>query len=178
MAVLQLVPEWHAGLTYHSSRAFTEGWPLLTAHFVHLSWSHALFNFAGLLVIVLVWRHLFTTRWLINAVLISAVCTSLLLLLLPWDIQFVGLSGVLHGLLLYGLLKDSRQQRWLLLAVAALVIKVIAELLGWQPAHFVGNDVAYIHAAGLLSGLVLLKLEQRRVSDAVPDTLKQSDRDR
>ncbi|WP_404402707.1 rhombosortase [Idiomarina seosinensis] len=177
MTLLQFMPDWHLSLTYRSSDALTQGWPLLSAHFVHLNWPHALFNFAGLTLIVLIWRHLFTSRWLINAVLISAVSTSLLLLLLPQDIQFVGLSGVLHGLLMYCLIKDSRQQRWLLIVAAALVIKVIAELSGWRPAHFVGDDVAYIHAAGLLSSLLLLKLEQRRISDAVPETLKQDKQD-
>ena len=83
-------------------------------------------------------------------------------------VQFVGLSGVIHGLLLYCMVRDVKQHRWLWGVSVLLVIKVIAELLGWRPAHFVGDDVALIHAAGLLSAVVLLKLERRRLSDAVP----------
>ncbi|MGM0525548.1 MAG: rhombosortase [Pseudomonadota bacterium] len=178
MAFLQLMPEWHDSLAFNSDNALSEGWPLVAAHFIHLDWSHALFNFAALAVIVLVWRQFFTTRWLINALLLSAVTTSLLLLLLPWEIEFVGLSAVLHGLLMYCVLKYVKQNRWVLILGVAVIGKVVAELLGWRPTHFIGDHVAYIHAAGLLSSLVLLKLERRRVSDAVPEPLKNTDSER
>ena len=177
MAVFQAMPQWHSTLTFNSEQVMSQGWPLLTAHLLHLDWTHALFNALGLLVIVVAWRHLFSARWLINAVMLSAVTTSLLLWLLPWEVQFVGLSGVLHGLLMYALLKDVKQHRWLWIVVVALLAKVVAELLGWRPDHFVGPDVAYIHAAGLISSLVLLKLEQRRLSYAAPDVLKNQQKD-
>lgn len=166
MTILQLNPIWHDMLTYNSANALTEGWPLITAHFVHLDWSHALFNYLALGVIVLIWRDRFNSRWLINALCISGVTISLLLL--PFDVQFVGLSGVIHGLLLYCLVRDAQQRRWLWLVVVLLLGKVIAELSGWRPAHFVGDDVALIHAAGLVSAGVLLLLERRRLRDAVP----------
>lgn len=169
MTVIQLNPQWHNLLAYNSSTVLSEGWPLITGHLVHLSFSHLLFNALALVVIVIVWRELFTTRWLINALLISAASVSLLLLLLPWTIEFVGLSAVLHGLLMYALLRDVKQHKWLWLVVAGLLAKVIAELLGWRPDHFVGPAVSYAHAAGLLSSLVLLKLEQRRLRDAAPN---------
>ena len=166
MVFLQLMPQWHAMLTYQSDTALNEGWPLISAHFVHLNWLHALFNYGALIVIVIIWRERLGARWLINATLLSGVSISLLLL--PFGIQFVGLSGVIHGLLLYCLIKDARQTSWLWGVVALLLTKVIAELSGWRPDHFVGDDVAYIHTAGLVSALVLLKLERRRLSDAVP----------
>ena len=166
---LQLMPQWHSLLTFNSETVMAEGWPLISAHFIHLDWWHALFNFIVLALIVLIWREYWSTRWLINALLISGVATSLMLWIMPVNLSFVGLSGVLHGLLAYCLIKDIRAgKKWMLLILIALVAKVVAELLGWQPDHFVGEHVSYIHAAGLVSSLLLYKLERRRISDAVP----------
>ena len=139
---LQLMPHWHATLSFNSSTVMSEGWPLITTHFIHLDWWHAL--------------------------LLSGTATTVLLWLAPLNLSFVGLSGVLHGLLAYCLIKDIRSgKKWMWLILIALVAKVIAELLGWRPTHFVGEHVSYIHAAGLVSSLLLYKLERRRISDAV-----------
>lgn len=176
MAFLQLMPQWHDALTFHSESALSQGWPLISAHFIHLDWTHALFNYLALAVIVAIWHRHLSSRWLLNAMLLSAVTISLLLLF--FEVQFVGLSGVIHGLLLYCLIRDAKQHRWMWLLVVAVLAKVVAELLGWRPAHFVGDDVALIHAAGLISALVLLKLERRRLSDAVPEPLKNKNAER
>ncbi len=167
--VLQLMPQWHSLLTFNSETVMAEGWPLISTHFIHLDWWHALFNFIGLTLIVFIWREYWSTRWLINALLISGVATSLILWMIPVNLSFVGLSSVLHGLLAYCLIKDIRSgKKWMWLTLIALVVKVVAELLGWHPDHFVGEHVSYIHAAGLVSSLLLYKLERRRISDAVP----------
>lgn len=167
--LLQLMPQWHDALVFHSAHVMSEGWPLITAHFIHLNGWHAAFNLAGLVLIVLVWRKLWTARWLFNALLLSAASTSVLLWLLPFELSFVGLSGVLHGLLVYCLIKDIKAgNRWMWLILVAVIAKVAAELMGWHPEHFVGDHVGYIHAAGLLSALLVYKLERRRISDAVP----------
>lgn len=167
--VLQLLPQWHQQLSFHSETVMSQGWPLITTHFIHLNWTHALFNLAGLTLIVVIWREYWNTRWLVNALLLSSAATSLILWLLPITIIFVGLSGVLHGLLGYCLIKDIKAgKKWMWLILIALIGKVMVELLGWQPDHFVGQHVSYIHAAGLLTALLLYKLERRRLSDAVP----------
>ena len=49
---LQLMPQWHSLLTFNSETVMAEGWPLISAHFIHLDWWHALFNFIGLALIV------------------------------------------------------------------------------------------------------------------------------
>ncbi|MDV6315249.1 rhombosortase [Idiomarina sp. HP20-50] len=166
---LQLMTEWHSLLTFNSNSVMQEGWPLITTHFIHLDWWHAFFNYSGLALIVVIWREYWSARWLANALLISGVATSVILWAIPVNLSFVGLSGVLHGLLGYCLIKDIRSGRkWMWLILAALVAKVVSELLGWQPDHFVGQHVSYIHAAGLVSSLLLYKLERRRISDAVP----------
>lgn len=84
-----------------------EYWRLLSGHFVHLGFSHLWLNLGGLgLVMLLFGRGVSATGWL------WLVCSSLLGLAagfvwfspqLEW---YVGLSGILHGLILGGALLD------------------------------------------------------------------------
>lgn len=106
-----------------------EWWRLLSGHLVHLGWSHLWLNIAGLTLIwALVGPLLSIRQWWITA-LVCAFGTGLGLVLgvpeLEW---YVGLSGVLHGLLaagtVAGIAAGQRDMGLLLLALAA--------KLGWE----------------------------------------------
>lgn len=163
------VLEW-GGLTeaLQYDRVAIEGgayWRLLSGNLVHLGLNHLLLNAAGFaLVAALVWRYYSTLEWL----LIFAVCALAvglgLFLLVPELRWYVGLSGVLHGLLLAGACVEIQrypQSGWplLLLVVAKLVYE---QLSGPMPGSewaaggaVVEQSHLYGGAAGLLMGWAL-----------------------
>jgi len=143
-------------------------WRLLSAHLVHLGGSHLLMNLAGLwLVWLLVGPALSPRSWLI-LLLADALITGLALLIfnpqLGW---YVGLSGVLHGLLVAGSIADIRaghRGTWLLLG--AVVFK-----LGWEQlagplpgseASAGGTVIVDAHLYGALGGVLALLLPVRK----------------
>ena len=84
-------------------------WLLITGHLVHLNWTHWALNMAGL-VIVAVFFSLYGSilDWLF-VLLFSSVVTGLgLYWFHPEMIWYVGLSGVLHGLFIYGAIREIR----------------------------------------------------------------------
>lgn len=84
-------------------------WLLMTGHLVHLNWMHWALNMAGL-VIVAVFFSLYgnVLDWLF-VLLFSAIVIGLgLYWFHPELIWYVGLSGVLHGLFIYGAIREIR----------------------------------------------------------------------
>lgn len=166
IASIQYLPAWHEVLVFDSQRLPSRPWTIVTAHLSHLGWQHALLNITGLILIATIWRQQIQGRLFVT-VLFCAVASSLALLVLPWDIRFVGLSGVLHGIAIYALLLDQTA-KWRRTVIVLLSIKVLSELFIWQPGHFTGPDVAVIHAAGALSGVTLwmLTITKRKLAGA------------
>jgi rhomboid family GlyGly-CTERM serine protease len=77
-----------------------EIWRLASGHFVHLDWQHAALNVAALALIVALFGPLFTpVGWLLLTGCSIAVIDAGLWWLEPEIGWYVGLSGVLHGLL-------------------------------------------------------------------------------
>ena len=106
-----------------------EAWRLLTGHLVHLGVTHALLNLVGLaLVWFLVGRAFSTRQWLwIIAGSVAAIDVGLWFgnPSLEW---YVGLSGLLHGMLAAGIVAGlaARSGEAVVLAV------VVAGKLAWE----------------------------------------------
>jgi len=140
-----------------------EIWRLLGAHFVHLTWRHYLLNAVALLAIsalytpapgVLVWR-----------ICASAAAVSLgLLWFNPTLAWYVGMSGILHGLLVAGSLRDCMARN---VSGAIMLLAVIGKLIceqfnGPMPgseAAAGGNVIVDAHLYGALGGIVALCVE-------------------
>lgn len=106
-----------------------EIWRLLSANLVHLGWGHLLMNLLGLgLIWGLFWSCFSQRQWLIIT-LVSGLSVSLGLLILNPDIVwYVGLSGVLHGLFVAGVLGAIRRgDRRETILLAAIVGKLLWE---------------------------------------------------
>ena len=139
-----------------------EWWRLFTGHIVHLGWSHWWLNMAGLLLLwVLVGGALPLRHWWWFMVF-SALGISLgLLCWLPGLGWYVGLSGLLHGMLLAGALQQAVQGERDAMGVVVIVLaKVAWELLhgplpGSREAAG-GEVVVQAHALGALCGLLYL----------------------
>lgn len=106
-----------------------EAWRLLTGHVVHLGVTHALMNLAGLVLVWLLVGRAFTGRQWIWVMAGSVASIDLGLWLgaptLDW---YVGLSGLLHGMLAAGIVAGlaDRSREALVLAV------VVAGKLAWE----------------------------------------------
>lgn len=141
-----------------------ELWRLITGHLVHLGWSHLMMNALALLAIwVLVGRYLTGGQW----IAMTALCMAGIDLgfwyrdtQLMW---YVGLSGVLHGLLAAGLVAGWQARRGEVLVLASLLVaKLLYEqILGAVPgsAATAGGDVVVnSHLYGALAGFAAILL--------------------
>lgn len=157
----------------HDAIAAGEIWRLITGHLLHLGPTHLALNAAGtVLAAALVGAQLRPLGW--GAVwLTCALSVSGGLWLLHPDIGwYVGLSGVLHGLIVAGAviaLGDYRERLF-----AAAVLAAIAAKLGWEQwsgvmpgsAALAGGSVvteAHLYGAvgGLLAGVPVLAMRSR-----------------
>lgn len=137
-----------------------EFYRLVSGHFVHLGAGHALLNVFGLgLVWMLVGGAFATARWIAALVFVIAAIDLGFWYLLPALDWYVGLSGVLHGLLVAGLIGSVRER-----PVESIVLgTIIVGKLGWEmlvgpmpgSAEAAGGAVIVeAHFYGALGGLV------------------------
>jgi rhomboid family GlyGly-CTERM serine protease len=139
-------------------------WLLLTGHLVHLNWTHWLLNMIGL-AIVAVFFSLYGSLfdWLF-VLLFSALATGLgLYWFHPELIWYVGLSGVLHGLFIYGAVREIRFypfSGYLLLALlcAKLLWEYISGPMPGSEALTGGRIVVEAHLYGAIAGIVAVFL--------------------
>ena len=155
-----------------------EYWRLVTGHFTHLGWWHLLLNWLGLVLIAQLFISLYSyLYWLISALLCLLAISFGFLFLNPELDWYVGLSGLLHGLFVIGVVGELRKGRWLFgFALLVLVGKLIAENLATLPvdmSRFIGaNVVVEAHLYGAISGgliavlmMVLNAIWTRRFGD-------------
>ncbi len=86
-----------------------EIWRLFTGHFLHTNIYHLLLNLAALIMLWLLHGRFYSTLNYTALFLLTALITSLGLYYFSPDLQqYVGLSGVLHGVFVFGALMDIR----------------------------------------------------------------------
>ena len=152
---------------YRPGLADGELWRLLSAHFVHLGPSHLLLNAAGLLLVwYLVSSSFSKLNWLLVTLLVIAGVNAGLWFLEPQLVWYVGLSGLLHGLLAAGIVAGFSPGRIDLLVLGLLVAaKLIYEqFVGPLPGSAESSGGAVIvasHLYGAITGVmaaVLIKI--------------------
>lgn len=177
VAALLLLLESGGDPVREAMRLETEGvasgqaWRLVTGHLVHLGWSHALLNITAFILIVIGFgREFRLTQWLLIIGVAAGAIDAGLLLFGPTLEWYVGLSGVLHGLVTAGAVGlHSRGHT----AAALIVIGVIAAKVSWEllvgaMPHSVqlagGPVVVEAHLWGALGGAVaaMLLIRARR----------------
>lgn len=120
-------------LEYRRALAAREPWRLLTCHFVHLGFLHALLNCVALVLIGRLFADRLNARAFFGIVGIAPILISVLFLIaLPELHWYRGLSGVLHALFFAGcvvwIAATTGRARWL--PIAALIggtVKVLVE---------------------------------------------------
>jgi len=84
-------------------------WLLFSGHIAHLNWSHWLLNMGGLSIVAFFFSaHASYKQWLLVVVFSASVISAGLWWWMPEIHYYVGLSGVLHGLFMYGALREIR----------------------------------------------------------------------
>ncbi len=106
-----------------------EYWRLVSGHFVHLGMAHLVLNLAGLVLVwLLVGRYFGRLQWLVVFAVTLAVTTAGFWFVDVHMLWYVGLSGVLHGLLLAGAIKGLRE----LPSESAIIIAIVVGKLAWE----------------------------------------------
>jgi rhomboid family GlyGly-CTERM serine protease len=118
-----------------------EYWRVLSAHVAHLGWQHGAMNMLALALLIILFEHITAKRWLF-AIGGSVLAVNIgLWHSLPATHSYVGLSGLLHGLILFALLESlcthlsqapsggERQVGFHVLMVVALIAKLSTEQL-------------------------------------------------
>lgn len=137
-----------------------EFYRLASAHFVHLDWRHLALNLAGLLLIwVLVGHRFRALQWLVVVLMSAALIDACFWWLLPDLRWYVGLSGVLHGLLVAGsiaLLQERRGEAIVLLLVVAAKL-AYESTFGPMPGStdtIGGTVITESHLSGAVGGAI------------------------
>ncbi len=137
-----------------------EIWRMVTGHFIHLTWSHLLMNLAGFALVFAFFGSLLSNyHWTFFTFFSSVFISLVLYLTSPSLIWYVGLSGILHGLLVLGGLYDYAVRRWeSILFLSIIFIKLVWEqLYGALPGseETAGGPVLVdAHLYGAISALV------------------------
>lgn len=174
--LLQALPDSGKSIIRYDRAAILSGewWRLFSGHFLHLGWMHLFLNLAGLgMILVLFWRY-WTTKNFIQVFLFSLIAVCIGLWWLATDVRwYVGLSGVLHGLLIAGAILSFSAERWFSL----IMIAITCGKLAWEQitrssagtAELIGGKVLfdahlYGFTGGLFSVIVLILIHGRKQS--------------
>jgi len=137
-----------------------EYWRLLSGHFVHLGVPHLALNLAGLVLVWLLVGRLYNTRQWILVAAISILAMALGFWFLDEALRwYVGLSGLLHGLLLAGAIRGLRALPGESVVICAMVFaklayeQVAGPLPGSESAAG-GAVVVNAHLYGAIGGVL------------------------
>jgi len=137
-----------------------EGWRLLSGHFVHLGWYHLALNLLGLLALqVLCPKPVRPREWALRVIWLALAISMALYATAPTLGNYVGLSGVLHGLFVLALVPMAREgDRLALACLLYLLGKIVWEQVMGAPVsdeHAIGGHVVTLaHLFGTLAALV------------------------
>jgi rhomboid family GlyGly-CTERM serine protease len=132
LAVLALGGEPVREALRYDSAAIEAGqwWRVLSGSFVHLGWWHLFLNEMGVLVLVLLCPDALSPAVWIRRVLLLGIGMGLgLYFFVPGTRWYVGMSGVIHGLFLLGLMRQIVIERDL---IAAGCLTYLVGKIGWE----------------------------------------------
>jgi len=149
------VPSWRY------DRALIDGgdyWLLLSGNMVHLNWTHWMLNIAGLTIGIYFFGSYGSVFHWLSVIFISAVFVGVgLYWFNPEVTTYVGLSGVLHGLLIYGGVRETRVYpasgyMFLLILVGKLIWEIIYGVMPGSEDLIDGRVVTDSHLYGAIGG--------------------------
>jgi len=174
-AALALFGNWGREALRYDRIAIADGeiWRLVSGHFVHLGWSHLALNGVGFGLIWYLAAARFRVRqWLLLSCAVIAGIDLGFWFLQPQLVWYVGMSGLLHGLLAAGTvsgIRDRQPEFWLIgvFLVAKLAYEQLVGPLPGSEGTTGGSVVVAAHLYGAVSGaLAALWLRFRKIPAA------------
>ncbi|USH03315.1 rhombosortase [Grimontia kaedaensis] len=133
-------------------------WRIVTGNLTHTNGIHLAMNLAGLVVLAFIHREYYGSRSLIPMIWVMMAVIGAVMFVSPFD-WYAGLSGVLHGLFVWGVVRDIQNKMplgWVMLA--GVIVKLGYEAYTGgdaMTADLIEAGVAYqAHSAGACIGLV------------------------
>ena len=149
-------------LRYERELMTSEPWRAFGHALLHLNFSHLLLNLVALACMYFLFAAAFESPLWLIVVLVSSALSALGMYLFNHNIEWcVGLSGGLHGLFVYAVIRSQAHWIWLL----AIVLKIIDEQFHllqqfeWSQmsAQIIdGQVVVDAHLWGAIGGLLLV----------------------
>jgi len=146
-----------------------EAWRLISGHFAHLGWSHLALNSAGLLLVWFLVGGAYTLRsWLLIVGVTLATMDAGFWFLNPELYWYVGMSGLLHGLLAAAIVTrlqniDAETVILLLLLIAKISWEQFSGPVPGSESTSGGPVVVDAHLYGALGGVLGAFLAKIRV---------------
>lgn len=137
-----------------------EFWRLLSGHLLHTNGYHLLLNLAGLLMLLALHSRFYSIKNYAFLFIFCSLFTSIGIYYFdPMLSKYVGLSGVLHGVFVFGALMDiNAKDKTGYLLLLGILIKISHEQLygaSTDVSNLIAADVAInAHLWGALGGLV------------------------
>lgn len=139
-----------------------EWWRLFSGHFVHNGWTHLLLNLAGIWILYLLFPRLFSPFALSITIPLLAFGASIGLFLFSPDVSwYVGLSGVIHGLIIMGaLLCFSSNTKLSIVLLVGVTAKLFLEQVfpdTLMMNHIVNGRIIFdAHLYGAITGAIII----------------------
>lgn len=165
-ATIHFLPTaWQDLVNYHSTE-INQGqwWRWISGHFAHTNGMHAVMNGFALALVANLYAKWLTPLKQTILILVMCCLTSVGIYFgSPHLIDYVGLSGVLHGLFVIGACKDIQEkEKTGYILLLAIVIKVVYEQVfgaSESVAQMINAPVATdAHLWGSISGLAVFAL--------------------
>lgn len=141
-------------------------WRVFTGNITHTNYFHLLMNVSSLLLLALMHHAYYKTFSIVFMVCVMMIVIGVVMFFTSFD-WYVGLSGVLYGLFVWGAVKDIQNKRslgWLMLFGA--LLKLLFDTFNQEEglvANLIEASVAYqAHWAGALVGLVFAVCIKKR----------------
>ena len=171
-----------------SAIATGQWWRLLTAHIAHLGLHHAVLNTLGLAFLWALFAREWRPRdWVVIILVVTAAIDGGLWFRDPQLAWYVGVSGVLHGLMAAGVVASVRRRDPLGWIMAALLAAKLTYEQLHGPLPFAGKSVPvvvdahlYGASAGFLAAVILswvLRQAPRDRASAAAATLRRNGSD-